>query len=356
MDLHVFPVAPVTHKDIKQAWLEAQSELIKTASYLVAESYEMTEAEVVASGCGRFVTRLWGDWRELLNSLNALGPLKVQIRNGQILHEVVMDFANPLPVLGKRLLFRDEKISLKLEINRLQLAFLIDETFLGSQQLSICFFDLDGSPVMRVVISTESQSLCMSLLKRFFHPNQSPEQPVIHLGKLLPEPSWPSNNIEQLRDDWRSLCTSEGIWLLLDQYGVNYQRLLDMLDAPLVRPIPNGSFWVLLELGMDNLVPFKLTSRSTGAVLEWVGIITQVAPQDNVLCIKGEGSKLSINIEEIDEGRLVELPGAKVPSLVVFFNARGEHLLSITTPQKTKEHTHIDSWRHIVDVLVTLDS
>src|SRR4249920_53575 len=61
------------------AWERARAEGLNNRA--AAAKLGMSEAELIAAGCGRFVTRLLPDALALLRSLPGLGEIKAVVRN-----------------------------------------------------------------------------------------------------------------------------------------------------------------------------------------------------------------------------------------------------------------------------------
>ena len=353
MDQQIISVEPVTNSDILQAWMAAKTEGFETPSSIVADYYGITEPEVIATGCGIFATRLCGDWCDLLTDMTKLGGLSVQVRNGQMSHESVMSFEK-LTSLDERICLKDGSNKLYLEIKRVQLGFMVQEPEPEEKRHALYFFDLDGEPVLLVRIPEEKYDLSQVLLSRFIHTNQSADQPVFPAGKEISAANEPFVDTGRLRMDWTRLNSSEGIHAVLNEHGLNYRESLKGLGAPLARRTPQGSFRVLMEVGMDHMMPFRVSGiGASGAILNWHGEINQVRARDGYVHAAGKGMSLNINEEEVDQSWLVELPGADTPPRVEFFNAQGRHLLSLSA-QRTADRRNERPWREIVDALVSL--
>jgi putative heme degradation protein len=352
MDQQIMQVETVTHTDIRRAWMETKPVKVRTPSSIVADCYAITESEVIASGCGYFVKRLCGDWRELLIGLRALGPLKLQVRSDLTSHEMT-GLLDPMSALDKRLYFLAGENSLSLEMNRLQIGFLVQE--LESEFYNaVYFFNLNGNPLLNIRIPQEMGKLSQPLFARFIHPNQTQAQSIVPISHLKGRTDWPQKEIEQLRADWSNLIIGEGIYRFLELNGISYLQLLEMLGAPLARPLPKGSLRVLLEVGMDHILPLRIATHSDGVVMNWHGEVTDVVVHDSILQIKGIDMNLCCDEDNIDQGWLVSSAAADTPSRAEFFNAQGDHLVTVTLPQAAKKH-YDQSWREIVEILVTLD-
>jgi putative heme degradation protein len=353
MDQQILEVETVTDADIRQAWMEAKPNQVKALSKRLADIYSMKEPQVIASGCGDFAKRLCGDWRELLIALRALGPLRLQLRNELLSHQIT-GLLDPMSTLDRHLYFSARENSLSLDTTSLQLGYLVKEPN-HNHYNAIYFFDLDGSPVLTIDISEEARGTSHLFFSRFFHPNQTQDQPVIQIKTKRTEAEWPAREIEQLRQEWSNLISTEEIQPFLDKNDISYQQLLNQLGSHLARPLPKGSLRILLEVGMDHLIPFRIISYSSGSVMNWCGEVTDIKTDNETLYAKGLDMTLSFEEEAVVQGWLVTIPGADTPSRAEFFDHRGTHLITLTLPHRVKKRFD-HSWREIVEILVTLET
>ena len=354
MDQQFLEVETVTHADIRQAWMETKPNQVKSPSSLLADAYGITEPEVIASGCGLFAKRLCGDWREFLIALRTLGPLRMQLRNELLSHEIT-GLLDPMSTLDRNLYFRSGESSLSLDTNRLQLAYLVREPE-SNHYNAIYFFDLDGSPVLIIGVPEGAHGKLHPLFSRFIHPNQAQaqEQPLVTISPTSTVPEWPQKDIEQLRQDWSNLMSGEEIQSFLDQNNIGYQQLLNKLGSPVARPFPKGSLRILLEVGMDHILPIRIISYCSDSVMNWCGEVTDVRVHNEILHATGIATKFCCEEDRVEQGWLVTMPGADTPARAEFFDNNGSHVVTLTLPHKVKKQFD-QSWHEIVEILASLD-
>jgi putative heme degradation protein len=333
--------------------MEAKPDQLKAPSRLLADIYSMKEPQVIASGCGHFAKRLCGDWRELLIALRALGPLHLLLRNELLSHQIA-GLLDPMSALDRHLYFTADENSLSLDITSLQFGYLVREPE-HNHYNAIYFFDLGGSPVLIIKFPEETRCTPHPLLTRFIHPNQTQNQPFIQVNANHSEPKWPAREVEQLRQEWSNLMSGERIQAFLDKNEIGYQQLLCQLGSHQARPLPKGSLRILLEVGMDHLLPFRIITYSSGSVMNWCGEATDIKVQNETLHAKGIGMNLYCDEEAEVQGWLVTIPGSDTPSRAEFFDPRGAHLITLTLPHRVKMHFD-QSWREIIELLASLET
>lgn len=76
----------------------------------------VSEAQLVASGCGHAATRLAGDWATLIEALPSLGRVVALTRNDHAVHEKTGEYRN-VRIVGNLGLVLGDEIDLRLFLN-----------------------------------------------------------------------------------------------------------------------------------------------------------------------------------------------------------------------------------------------
>ncbi|MFP4537632.1 MAG: ChuX/HutX family heme-like substrate-binding protein [Dichotomicrobium sp.] len=141
----------------------------------------MSEAELVASRCGDGVTRLDGDWGEMLHALNALGEVMALTRNEHCVHEKHGVYDRVFIGPGHGLVLNHD-IDLRLFLSHWHFAFAVAEQVKSGLCHSLQFFDIDGTAVHKVCVTEKSdKSAYDAVVARFRAAGHSPELAVTPL-------------------------------------------------------------------------------------------------------------------------------------------------------------------------------
>lgn len=114
----------------------------------LATALGVSEAELVASRGGDGVTRLDGDWGDMLRALNALGEVMALTRNEHCVHEKhgLYDEVSIGPGHG---LVLNHDIDLRLFLSHWHFGFAVSEEVKSGLRHSLQFFDIGGTGCTR---------------------------------------------------------------------------------------------------------------------------------------------------------------------------------------------------------------
>jgi len=351
MDHQISPIEEVTSEDIRLAWQEGKNVPLWARLRLVADHFGVSPAEVVASGCGKGVARLCGDWRDLLLSLQRNRLLDLAVGQGNSVMRVTT-MLDTLSVLNEKIWLEENACGMTVDARRIQSGFAALEHDHSGQRDVFYFFDLQGEPVLIIYASAGNQRLYHSLLPGFIHPVQKSSQKIVlSIKKAFVSEELPLD-FDHLKLQWAILRDWKDIPGLIHHYGISYDMVLHRLGQPLARRVPPGSLRLLLEVGDDHMLPFWFCLRGAGSTLSWEGDVTVKSTSTCRINVDGNGLQMDLDEGEIDHAWLVELPGSKLPPLVEFFGARGRHLLSLSIHPRS-ERQNQRTWREILEALAS---
>ena len=159
------------------AWSEARAEGLNNRA--VAAKLGITEAELIASACGCFVTRLLPHTLALLRELPSLGEIKAVVRNPTaVIERAGTVRASETSALGVSLVQADH-FELVCQSARWSKAFALrEETSRGVKQ-SIQFFTAAGSSAAKFFLRPRSNlSAFANLVGAYTGPDQSQQEAV----------------------------------------------------------------------------------------------------------------------------------------------------------------------------------
>ncbi|HUF19648.1 MAG TPA: ChuX/HutX family heme-like substrate-binding protein [Burkholderiales bacterium] len=153
-----------------------------------ANALGVPEAQLVASGCGRFVTRLGGELPELLCGLPALGEVKSVVRNVYAVQErtgrataIVLDTNGGLAIEGDVFLLRAR-------LDALTKAFALIEPGKYGTKRSLQLFTGSGESAAKFFLTAESNlDAFEALVQAYAADNQGPEEGIAEGTVRAPE-------------------------------------------------------------------------------------------------------------------------------------------------------------------------
>ena len=154
------------------AWSEARADGLNNRA--VAAKLGIPEAELIASACGRFVTRLRPDTLALLRELPVLGEIKAIVRNPTAVIERAGTVRGSETTAVGVVLIQADHFELMCQAPRWSKAYsLREETSRGVKQ-SIQFFTAAGTSAAKFFLRPSSNlSAFENLVSAFAHPDQS---------------------------------------------------------------------------------------------------------------------------------------------------------------------------------------
>ena len=159
------------------AWSEARAEGLNNRA--VAAKLGITEAELIASACGRFVTRLLPSTLALLRELPALGEIKAVVRNPTAVIERAGTVRGSEATALGVVLVQADHFELVCQAPRWSKAFALrEETSRGVKQ-SIQFFTAAGTSAGKFFLRPLSNlSAFADLTSAYACPDQSQQEAV----------------------------------------------------------------------------------------------------------------------------------------------------------------------------------
>ncbi|HTO43168.1 MAG TPA: ChuX/HutX family heme-like substrate-binding protein [Burkholderiales bacterium] len=161
------------------AWSEARADGLNNRA--VAAKLGVTEAELIASACGRFVTRLRPDTLPLLRELPALGEIKAIVRNPTAVIERAGTVRGSETAAVGVVLVQADHFELMCQAPRWSKAFALrEETSRGVKQ-SVQFFTAAGTSAAKFFLRPSSNlSAFANLVSTFADPDQSQLENIEH--------------------------------------------------------------------------------------------------------------------------------------------------------------------------------
>ncbi|MDO9162052.1 MAG: ChuX/HutX family heme-like substrate-binding protein [Methylococcaceae bacterium] len=276
---------------LKQAWQEMRTSNPQVRIRDAAAILGVSEAELLATDCGGSVTRLMGNWSNLLGELRALGPLMALTRNDYAVHEKTGLYTT-LHKVGDRLLISGDNINLCLLLNHWYLGFAVTEDTHVGRRYSFQFFDHNGQAVHKIYLPDHGLlPVYLKLVNAFRSAYQSQAQ---GLSRSLPvsEPDSADGDLPEL---WQRI-------LHCCKYSAS-----ERLTRP-VTEIDRLWFQDLMHQLAQLTLPLRLVVKNHGAIQLHHGAIHNLkvtGPWFNVL---DDGFNLHLN-----ETAMVKLSAVSMP-------------------------------------------
>lgn len=309
-----------------------------------ARQLGVSEAELLATGTGKTVVRLAGDFRELLKHVKTLGHVMALTRNDALVHERKGTYEN-VSFNGHVGLVLGPDIDLRLFMSRWTFGFAVDEN--GRQSLQ--FFDAQGQAVHKIYLTEQSNRADYdALVSQFRSDDQS--------DALLIEPA-PDQTVDQpdeaidvagFQAGWLGMQDTHEFFGLLRKYGVGRQQGLRLAPDGHAQLLTMAQVKQAMTLASERAVPIMVFVSNPGCIQIHTGPVkklVQMGPWYNVL---DPFFNLHLNETLIGQVWLTKKPTADgiVTSLELFDKA-GQNVCLLFGERKPGK-PELESWRTIV--------
>jgi len=238
-----------TLKDQWEALLQTKPKLrIRDA----ATQLGVSEAELLATDCGGLVTRMEGDWTQLIKDLPTLGRVMCLTRNEHAVHErfgefLKIDFFHGMgQVVGP-------DIDLRLFLSGWKLGFAVTDVTDDGERQSLQFFDGSGEAVHKVYLQKESNYGGYGvLLNKFRSPDQSTEQAVEAAPVAKPELPDAEIDVAGFQQAWRDMKDTHAFFVIMGKFRVAREQALRLAPEGFARKVSVASAKKMLETASAN--------------------------------------------------------------------------------------------------------
>lgn len=344
---------------LKQTWTRFREENPKVRIRDAARELGVSEAELVATGCGgendgAQAIRLTGPWPALIEQLPSLGRVMALTRNEHAVHERKgeyrkIEFFGPTKMVGNVL---GPDIDLRLFLRRWHLSFAVREETPHGARESLQFFDQDGSAIHKIYLEPESNRDAFArLVAAHRAEDQQPGQSVI------PAPPAPTDapdaeiDCEGLRAGWNALQDTHGVFALLKEFRAGRMQALRLIGAPLAVRVHAQSARAVLESAAADHLPIMVFVGSAGVTQIHTGPVGKIAPSGEWINVLDPDFNLHLRESAISQAWVVRKPtrDGVVTSLEVF-DADGEMIVQFFGKRKPGE-PELPAWTALAQSL-----
>ena len=351
------PTSTVEATDLKTRWTEFQEEHPDVRIRTAADRLGVSEAELLATGCGEHVTRLDGGWSALLSELESLGPVMALTRNDAAVHEKTGVYHNVKFTDAHNMgLVLDDDIDLRLFLDHWVLGFAVETPWDGGRggvRRSLQFFDRDGTAVHKVFLTRKSDlDTYDALVDKYRHDDPSIDQPVEAVESGADEVPSEEIDVEGFLDEWADLKDTHDFFPLLRDYDVSRRQALHFGEGRFTHRVAADSLRRLLQDAAEEEVPIMVFVGNTGCIQIHTGPVKKLKATPPWYNVLDPGFQLRLNEEAIAQAWVVRKPtrDGDVTSLELL-DADGGIIARFFGKRKPGQPERED-WRSVVQALV----
>lgn len=322
-----------------------------------AAALGVAEVQLLALGCGNGVTRLAGDWRDLLSSFEELGPIMALTRNEHAVHEKKGVYRS-VSFEGMMGMALDKDIDLRLFMRHWVKGFAVEEETIRGKRYNFQFFDRHGDALHKVYLEDGSNvDAFHRLVAEWRNTNQEQNESVE--GPEADTAVRPDAEVDTaaLRADWEGLTnTHEFVRLLRDHQVARTQALRLIGDDMAWRVDRVTAHRFVLERAVETKTPIMIFVGSLGCVQIHTGEVHRLLATEAWYNILDPAFNLHLREKGVAESWVVRKPTSEgIVTSLELYDDRGETIALFFGSRKETvvENT---AWREIVEALPRVNS
>ncbi len=308
-----------------------------------AQQLGSSEAGLLATSIGDTVTKLSGDFKELLKEVPKLGYVMALTRNDSCVHERKGEY-KAVSFNGHVGLVLGEDIDLRLFMMHWKYGFAVND-----KNKSLQFFGADGEAVHKIFLQESSNEEAYHEIVNQFKDELQDTEIVTEAVAKLPE-ELPDNeiDIENFRAEWLGLQDTHDFFPLLRKFNVAREQSLRLAPEGYAYKISVEQVKKAFQQASDTQLPIMVFVSSRGCIQIHTGEVNklvEMGPWYNVLDPK---FNLHLREDHIANAWVVKKPTADgIVTSIELFDEKKQQIALIFGKRKPGA-PELEGWREIV--------
>lgn len=337
--------------ELRAAWdaLRQQQPTLRIRD--AAHQLGVSEAELLATGCGHTVQRLQADWGEFLPKVESLGEVMALTRNAHAVHEKIGTY-HDVSVNGGVGLVVDRNIDLRLFFRQWKYGFAVSEDGKGGPRRSLQFFDSYGQAVHKIYLRPDSNASAYDeLVSQYRSQDQSGLIDVTPGSATVADLPDEEIDVAGLHAEWRAMEDTHQFYGMLRKYNVGRVQALRTAPPDLAHPMPVDTMHRALVMASQENLGIMVFVNSPGVVQIHSGPVERIVVTGDWVNVLDPGFNLHLRQSAIASAWVVRKPTVDgiVTSIEVFDEA-GE-AIAIMFGERKPGKPELEGWRAIVSQL-----
>ncbi|MEM1318933.1 MAG: ChuX/HutX family heme-like substrate-binding protein [Bacteroidota bacterium] len=320
----------------------------------LANRLNISEAELLTLSLGENVTRLEGDWKQLLIDLKAMGYVMGLTRNENCVHERKGVYDNITFYKGPHNMgvAVNPDIDLRFFMNEWKYGLAVVMERKGGRKLySFQFFNQRGEAVHKVFSTPKSNvEAYHELLQKYTAKEQVFIDDVDH-SSVEPKASTPDSEIdvEGFQQAWRDLKDTHDFFGLLRKYKVDRTQGFRLAPEGFTERVDNNMVVQTLEKAAVDKVPIMCFVHSKGCIQIHTGPVKNLKFYGDWYNVLDPAFNLHLNLPKVAETWVVKKPTDDgIVSSVELFDENGDLIVYFFGARKPGR-PELQAWRDIID-------
>lgn len=329
-------------------WSELKVDQPRVRIRDAARLLDVTEAQLVALGCGGTTTRLQGPLTDIYKRLPELGSIMALTRNESAVHERRGVFGE-LSLTGHVGLVVGDDIDLRLFFHHYKSAFALRETHGGETRRSLQFFDGHGAAMQKIYVEDpERVEAFEAIVRDFTSSDQSREQVIKPKTERKADRPDEAIDVDSLQATWRGLKDTHDFFPMLLKHKVGREQALRLAGDDLARRLPNDTARTLLQTASSSSLPIMVFVGSPGCIQIHTGPVEKIKVMDTWLNVLDRKFNLHLREDHVASTWVVRKPTAEgTVTSIELFDQDGENIALFFGKRKPGV-PESEAWRALV--------
>jgi putative hemin transport protein len=318
-----------------------------------AKQLGVSEAELVALGCGENVTRLRPEFEQILGRIEELGHVMALTRNDEVVHERKGTYLNGS--FGPHAsLFVGKDIDLRIFLSAWASAFAVTEFTNEKPRYSLQFFGMDGMAMHKIYLERDSNlEAYQRIVEEFRDGDQGTAQEVVTKA-YVPETELADEEIDVagFRTAWETLKDTHEFFGMLKNFKVTRTQALRLAPSQhYAAKVSNGALRQALNLAAGTQTPIMVFVGNPGIIQIHTGPVKNIVDHGPWINVLDPEFNLHLKEGAVTESWVVRKPTADgIVTSLELFNERKELICTLFGERKPGI-PELEDWRSIVEQL-----
>ncbi len=290
---------------LKSEWEKLRSENKGVRIRDAAKKLGVSEATLLATTIGQGVTRLEGDWAELLLACKGLGKVMALTRSEGCVLEHKGSFQK-IHVHGKspqQIATVIGPIEQRVFFKGWKFGFAVTQSTPRGTMESLQFFDLEGTAVMKIFLQEKSnRDAYHQIVETYRHSTQSP---------YLEEVAFPKEEYADTIDqeafvkEWEQMKDTHDFFGMLKRHKLHRLEALNRIGAKWAYQVDNSCVQTILNVASETKLPIMIFVGNKGNIQIHQGKVRTIRQMGNWINIMDPEFNMHLNEEVVDTAWVV---------------------------------------------------
>ncbi|HSI86827.1 MAG TPA: ChuX/HutX family heme-like substrate-binding protein [Candidatus Methylacidiphilales bacterium] len=337
-----------TVTDLKTQWELLSKEQPNLRIRDAAAKLGVSEAQLLATDCGKTVTRLEGDFTLLLKEFPRLGRVMCLTRNDVAVHErkgefIQLDFFHGMgQIVGP-------DIDLRLFMSHWVHAFAVNDTENKRTAPSFQFFDAQGVATHKVYVQPEGNlDVYAGLVKQYTSANQDSSVEVVEAEPAIADRPDSEVDVQGFREAWDATQDTHAFFSLLKKFNLGRLQALRLAERTRAYKVTTDAIRILLENAAGTATPIMVFVGNPGTIQIHTGPVQNIVRHGQWINVLDKDFNLHLRDDLVSQAWVVKKATRDgVVTSVELFDAAGTNV-TLFFGKRKPGNPEDPEWRKII--------